>query len=95
MVSSLLSTQTSPSLRTTSPKSGAKTLLKLYLVKFEKCDYDEYDAFVIAADNELRAAEVMLLKMEYGLPKKKPDSVVEIGTTELSEGIVLGSFNAG
>ena len=71
--------------------------MKIYLINLKKCDYDEYDAFVVIAEDENKAWE--FIKREYPYTNINDDnlkSVDEIGITDsIIERTVLGSFNAG
>jgi len=63
--------------------------MKLYLVtRNDETDYDEYDSFVVRAENEEEAIE--LCKYSY----MKNSTVTEI-TQEGERGQILGSYNAG
>jgi hypothetical protein len=72
--------------------------MKIYLIDFKACDYDQYDAFIVRAKDEV-AVEALLRK-------KYPESLY--GSISWSEGfkitevkkegreeIILSSFNAG
>lgn len=69
---------------------------KIYIIKFDKVDYDEYIGFVIIAPNRARAIQIMLLeKGGNNVHKDNIESCEEIGTTNRKEGIVFDSYNAG
>jgi hypothetical protein len=64
---------------------------RIYLVtRTDEIDWDEYDAFVVRAENE----EDALLQCDYGYLNKGNTTVIEI-TQEGEKGRILGSFNAG
>lgn len=76
--------------------------MNLYLVTRSECDYDEHDAFVVAAPSEDKA--LMYLeklhnsKGSYATWPNNGDKVAElIGTTHKYTALteVIGSFNAG
>lgn len=76
--------------------------MNLYLVsRTDSVDYDEYDAFVVAANNETEATLFLLQKHDKpsysSWPALNKTEVKLIGTTtaytEPTE--ILGSFNAG
>ena len=65
--------------------------MKVYSVWTDKWDYDDYDAFVVVAENADRALEMVKQNFEeYQLPYVYVD---EVDLT--TEQVVLGSFNAG
>lgn len=74
---------------------------KIFLIKFKECDYGEYDSFVVIA-KEFNNVFKLVLK-EYpkstydnrNLTENNIESIELIGFTDGSEGIVLGSYNAG
>lgn len=70
--------------------------MKLWLLELKKYDYDQYDAFVISAENEKEAINLIL---EDGSgTNQKENNIKEvkcIGSSNVPKGIVLGSFNAG
>ena len=74
--------------------------MKIYLITFNKCEYDQYDAFVVIARDEVKA--INLIKEEYP-DEKYPDvdwkagyKIKEIKPEEFKERkIILESFNAG
>ena len=65
-------------------------MLKVYLVESEDWDYNNYDSFVVVAENEEKAIELVKddFKEDQGALTAKEVSLQE-------EGVVLGSFNAG
>lgn len=71
--------------------------MNLYLVKREDgADYDEYDAFVVRANNEQEALG-LAVKSEPCFTEKNVTTTL-IGTAYgdgLEPGTVLGSYNAG
>lgn len=74
---------------------------KIYYVRRkEGCSYDEYDSYVVVADNENGAIAVTNAHGwgDAGQQHKEDLEVVEIGTAN-EEGektpLILGSFNAG
>lgn len=65
--------------------------MKLYLVKrTDRVDYDEYDSFVVRAEDEESAYKVC----DYYHCDKKHATVTEVNTSGEAM-IILGSFNAG
>lgn len=65
--------------------------MKVYSVWTDKWDYDNYDAFVVVAENEEKALELVKNKFEeYQLPYVNVD---EVDLT--TEQVVLESYNAG
>ena len=70
--------------------------MKLYRVyRTDNVGWDEYDSFIVRAENEERALE-LCLEAEYGDKNFIKDNVVFVElTVEGTEGIILGSFNAG
>ena len=74
---------------------------RIFLIRFRDIDYDEYKGFVVIASDEKRAWDIVA--KEY--PSKdgiynniRIDNIEEnkpIGETELKEGIVFSSYNAG
>lgn len=74
--------------------------MNLYLVgRTDDVDYDEYDAFVVAAHNEIEATLFLLQKYdkpEYSEWSSKTEVKLIGTTTAYSEPTaVLGSYNAG
>jgi len=68
--------------------------MNLYLIeRTDEIDYDEYDAFVIAAENENDAHKFCIFRA--GLSSPPTCKKIGIATTDVVAGIVLGSFNAG
>lgn len=67
--------------------------MNIYHIVFTGCDYDEYDAFVVIAENEEKAKELI----KSSIPcNESIESISKIGVSDKSESeIVLGSFNAG
>lgn len=65
-------------------------MLKVYLVESENWGYDDYDSFVVIAENEQKAIELVKdsFKADQGILTTKEISLQE-------ECVVLGSFNAG
>lgn len=64
--------------------------MKIYTVYASTWDYDEYDAFVVVAENAARA--IALVEKEFNC-RQKPLEAIEVNLTK--EDIILGSFNAG
>lgn len=76
--------------------------MNIYLITRSECHYDEYDSFVVAANNPIEAMDY--LDKEYHHKYKYsewPDEGVKeaklIGTTDKYKEVteILGSFNAG
>lgn len=73
--------------------------MKIFKIKFNKYSYDEYDAFIVRAENEEKVVEY--IKAKY--PDKHHLGYIDwnsgyVVTEILLEGeaeIILGSFNAG
>lgn len=64
--------------------------MKVYNVWADYYDYDDYDSFVVVAENEDRALEMVKDKFE------KHQGEIHVEEEDLTtEHIVLGSFNAG
>lgn len=65
-------------------------MLKVYLIESENWDYDDYDSFIVIAENEQKAIELVKdsFKADQGTLTAKEISLQE-------ECVVLGSFNAG
>jgi uncharacterized membrane protein len=63
--------------------------MKVFIVfRTDEWDYDEYDAFVVVAENGERALEIAKERVNYGQ--------WDVQEADLSsEGILLDSFNAG
>lgn len=72
--------------------------MKIFKVTFNEYDYDQYDSFIVVAENEEDAVKVI----EEGYPRNDQYSGVDWSkgyTVEevlpIERGTVLGSFNAG
>lgn len=70
--------------------------MKLYLVEADRCDYDQYDSFVVWAKSPDEALSLVRAKDSPITMNNFNDNVkvTEIKKPKES-GIVLGSFNAG
>ncbi len=71
--------------------------MKIYKVTADNYDYDQFDAFIVRAENEEAAKEMALYRADYrhiGNDYQGWSHVEEILTEGESE-IILGSFNAG
>ena len=70
--------------------------MKLYLVsRTDKVDYDEYDSWVVSANTENEAIQVVL-NDTYNCKQYYADKMeVEEITNTTESKIILGSFNAG
>lgn len=65
--------------------------MKIYLVeRTDSVDYDEYDSFVVVAENEEKAVEICSDSMFT-----KFNTKVEEVMADAEERIILGSYNAG
>lgn len=64
--------------------------MKVFLVKAEKTSYDQYNAFVVIAENSYRAYEIAAGFFE---PDQGKITVSEVDMTD--EGIVLDSYCGG
>ena len=78
--------------------------LKIYEVSLKEHDYDEYDGWVVIAENEEEVKELCGIKKEpekdrwqENLFEDNIDYIKEIGNahSNMEKGIVLGSYNAG
>ena len=65
--------------------------MKFFLVTADKHDYDEYDAFVIRAENH---AEARMMAEKVAVHSGQKWSAKEIKVEGKSE-VILDSFNAG
>ncbi len=68
--------------------------MKLFKVQAASCDYDEYDAFVVWATDELHAIALAQKETGYASNFKEGATAAEIAKPK-KPGVVLGSFNAG
>jgi hypothetical protein len=60
------------------------------------CDYDQWDAFVIAAKDQARAVELATEFLDNGLHQKVRDfDVREVVPALEMEGVLIDSFHAG
>lgn len=67
--------------------------MKIYHIVFEDCDYDEYDSFVVIAEDEKQAMELIKDRSPAGCDL---ESISDIGVSHRTDSeVVLGSFNAG
>lgn len=67
--------------------------MKIYHIVFDGCDYDEYDSFVVIAEDEKQAMELIKNLSPVGYDV---ESISDIGVSNKSDSeVVLGSFNAG
>lgn len=67
--------------------------MNIYHIKFTGHDYDEYDSFVVIADDYPSALGLIDESIPYG---ESVDEITCIGTSNETEPrVVLGSFNAG
>jgi len=74
--------------------------MRIYLIDFNECGYDEYDGFVVRAENEDEA--IRIIKKKHGDENKKWGlidwkggyKIIDI-TDKTERAIILGSFNAG
>lgn len=79
--------------------------MNIYKVVLDKYDYDEYDSFVVYADNSAVAEHIVMTKVnpDYLENGQFVESVELLGTTKGLDlypfypvsGVILGSFNAG
>jgi hypothetical protein len=65
--------------------------MKLFLVRWDKCNYDEYDGFVIWAKNKREAKKIAL--SFKNVPNDKP-KITKISEPKKPK-IILSSFKAG
>ena len=70
--------------------------MKIYLIEFENHDYDEYNSFVVSAENKKDAIKVLkeVIHIEHSIPWTAKYSIKEIKSGGKRR-IILGSFNAG
>ena len=70
--------------------------MKLYIISFNRVDYDEYDSFVVVANNEDEVVLSLVTGNNYSIDWKGGYKISEINLSEITEPtILLGSFNAG
>lgn len=75
------------------------TKRNLYILEFLTWSMDQYDSFLVSADNEKECVEIV--KGEYphdNLPDcnwKGGYNVIHIGETVKAKGILMSSYNAG
>ncbi len=73
--------------------------MNTYLITFKEYSYDQYDAFVVVAEDEEKAVAILQKRHSvdrkiFGLVDWSEGYTIEpVDTT--TAGIVLGSFNAG
>ena len=65
----------------------------IWLVESERCDWDEYDAFVVRAESAERALEIT--KGSFTPYQLKKGMTVRMVTLDGPEEKILGSFLAG
>ena len=66
--------------------------MKIYFVgRTDKIDYDEYDSFIVRAENKKDALQLLTNKEGF---KEATTEIKEINIEGKSD-IILGSFNAG
>ena len=79
-------------------------MLKIYEISLKEHDYDEYDGWVVIAENEEEVKKICEISKEKKESKwfenqyeDNIDYIKEIGTAnkDSKKGIVLGSYNAG
>ncbi|MEG2307367.1 MAG: hypothetical protein RSB94_08510 [Erysipelotrichaceae bacterium] len=67
--------------------------MNIYKVEFTRCDYDEYDSFVVAAESAFGAEQLVKGSTPRG---ESVESVTLLGTSiDDVKCVILGSFNAG
>jgi len=75
--------------------------MKIYYLSLKKHDYDEYDGWIVIADNEEEAKNLCGIEKTERLNNNRfeenIDYIKEIGVAlpNMEKGIVLGSYNAG
>lgn len=72
----------------------------IYLITIGTHDWDEYDGFVVIAEDEQQAMEIIIdsmydYKRSNWYEYKDQITIDEIGTSDREPQIALGSFNAG
>lgn len=63
---------------------------KIYLVKVEECDWDEYDSIVVVASTEEEA-----ISMGQGFFNEEQGQITATEVDLTESGVILASFNAG
>lgn len=67
--------------------------MNIYHIVFTGNDYDEYDSFVVVAEDDKSALELINKSIPYG---ESVDEITCIGISNKTEPhVVLGSFNRG
>jgi len=71
-----------------------------YKIVFNRCDYDQFDSFIVCANNENTAVSLLLNKYPHAKGRLMQDIDWSGGFTitkldPLVPEILLGSFNAG
>ena len=67
--------------------------MNIYHIVFTGNDYDEYDSFVVVAEDDKSALELIENSIPYG---ESVDKITCIGISfETEPRVVIGSFNAG
>ena len=79
--------------------------MKIYEISLKEHDYDEYDGWIVIAENEEEAKKLCEItkdkdeSLNWGENQYEDniDYIKEIGTAlpKMEKGIVLGSYNAG
>lgn len=72
--------------------------MKIYLITLKECDYDQYDSFVVIAEDKDRAWKLIRIEhsQDSNIYTENIEEIREIGISNtVKEEIVLGSFNAG
>lgn len=71
--------------------------MKLYLlIRTDGLEYDEFDAFVVAAENEENALKWQPSKYNFGWTSKENIKIEYIGESNSPiEKVIIASFNAG
>lgn len=73
--------------------------MNIYLFKRQdNVDYDEYDSFVVVAENEAEALDLIIQYVcDSDFYRHRPYKVEIVGFAKdnIDSGVILGSFNAG
>ena len=79
--------------------------MKIFEISLKDCDFDEYDAWIVIAENEEEVKKICDIRKErrteHGFYENQYEDNIEyikvigIALPEMEKGIVLGSFNLG
>ena len=71
--------------------------MKIYKITFNKCDYDQYDGFVVRAKDQDDVIEILRKEHEdmwRQIPWREGYAIKEVDEAGEPE-IIIGSYNAG